>query len=219
MATWISHMRIADYFMKHYPELNNIQFLVGNIGPDCGVPNEDWSVFTPSTQITHWNKGELKSEIDVEGFKKAYLQNKDEKYPFYLGYYFHLLTDIEWSKFISIKKNEPLYAEGMEIDKVKFIWTAKKDWYGLDHVFLQEHGDFVFFTHFSKINEFPNLYLDYYSNDAFIRQIKYITEFYFNGIKEEDPNREFIYMSKDEMNNFVESTIDIIKTMGGDLIC
>jgi len=50
MATWITHMRIAEHFMKRYKELNNAIFLVGNLGPDCGVPNEDWSIFTPETR-------------------------------------------------------------------------------------------------------------------------------------------------------------------------
>ena len=53
MATWIAHMRIAEYFMNKDNRLNNIYFLVGNIGPDCGVPNEVWSKFTPDKDITH----------------------------------------------------------------------------------------------------------------------------------------------------------------------
>ena len=84
MATWIGHMRIADYFMKRYEMLNNAEFLVGNIAPDCGVPNEDWSVFTPGKEITHWHK-KGSAEIDAEDFRQKYLQVKDDKYPFYLG--------------------------------------------------------------------------------------------------------------------------------------
>ena len=39
-------MRIAEHFMNINTNLNNKEFFVGNIGPDCGVPNEDWSQIT-----------------------------------------------------------------------------------------------------------------------------------------------------------------------------
>ena len=136
-------MRIAEYFMDNYASLNNAAFLVGNLGPDCGVPNDDWSQFTPDGNITHWKTGE-KSTIDAEGFKQIYLQSRDEKYPFFLGYYFHLLTDIEWYKLFEKKKIEPIYAEGLNKDK-NFIWMIKKDWYGQDRVYLQEKRESVFF--------------------------------------------------------------------------
>lgn len=207
MATWMAHIRIAEYFMANNPSLNNEAFLVGNIGPDCGVPNEDWSEFTPDPSITHWKTGESKSTIDAESFRREYLQSKDEKYPFYLGYYFHLLTDIEWVKLYEQKQQEPLYSEGLNKDK-NFIWTIKKDWYGQDHIYLQEHKESVFYTMFSKIDEFPNLYFDFYPDNAFIRQIKHITKFYLEA--EENADREFPFLSKDEMNNFVYGTINLL---------
>jgi len=212
MATWIAHMRIAEHFMKKNESLNNTEFLVGNIGPDCGVPNDDWSQFTPDTKITHWHAGEewQKDTIDAEGFKYSYLQSKDDKYPFYMGYYLHLLTDIEWIKLFNRKKQEPIYSEGLDSDP-NFIWTIKKDWYGQDRVYLQEHKESVFFTMFSKITDFPNIYFDFYPDNAFIRQIKYISEYYLKGFMEEDPNREFPYLSKDEMDAFVNDTIPILE--------
>lgn len=215
MATWIAHMRIAEHFMKKNESLNNVEFLVGNIGPDCGVPNDDWSRFTPDTKTTHWQTGD-KSTIDAEAFKRAYLRKKDVKYPFYLGYYFHLLTDIEWMKLYEQKQQEPLYAEGLKADE-NFIWTIKKDWYGQDRVYLQEHRESIFFTKFSTINEFQNIYLDFYPENAFIRQIKYITEYYLQGIEKENPNREFPFLSKAEMDTFVDDTILFLSDLYSEL--
>ena len=210
MATWIAHIRIAEHFMNKYDELNNTTFLVGNFGPDCGVPNEDWSKFTPDGHMTHW-KTDGKT-INAEGFKEAHMQVKDEKYPFYLGYYFHLLTDIEWNKWFERKRKEPVCAEGLETDK-KFIWTIKKDWYGQDRLYLQGHRDSVFFTKFVKIDDFPNKYLEYYPDNAFTRQVKYISSWYMEGFESENPDREFPFLSKAEMDNFVESTILILEEM------
>lgn len=207
MATWIAHMRIAEYFMKKCKSLNCPEFLVGNIGPDCGVPNEDWSAFSPDKSVSHWNTGDGK-KIDAEDFKSKYLKQSDDRYAFYLGYYFHLLTDIEWSKFYRQKKTESIYAEGLNADK-GFIWTIKKDWYGQDHLYLKNHPECVFFEVFAKITSFENKYFDFYPDDAFIRQINYITNFYLTT--EEDPDREFPYLTKVEMDRFVNDTINIIE--------
>lgn len=196
MATWIGHMRIADYFMKKQADLNNAEFLVGNIAPDCGVPNEDGSGYTPDKEITHWYK-KGSTEIDAEDFRQKYLQVKDEKYPFYLGYYFHLLTDIAWSALYRRK-----YAALLAKDP-KFIRTIKEDWYGQDFVFLQKNPNFVFFTRFAPIKSFANVYFDFYPADVFSRQIRYITDFYLSSPAE---NRDFPYLSAAEMDDFVADT-------------
>jgi len=211
MATWIAHMRVAEYFMKREPHLNNVEFLVGSIGPDCGVPNENWSQFTPNKTITHWISDEPSQTIDAEGFRKLYLHINNEKHPFYLGYYLHLITDIEWHKLYLRKKLEPAYAEGLAED-TKFIWTIKKDWYGQDRLYLQKHKDSVFYTMFSEIEEFSNVYFDFYPDIAFIRQVKYITNYYSNA-DDEDPNREFPFLSKEEMDEFVIHTIKVIEDL------
>lgn len=202
-------MRIAEHFMQKSERLNNELFLVGNIGPDCGVPNDDWSVFTPDKNITHWWSKDGKY-IDTDDFKSRYLNADDVRYPFYLGYYLHLITDIQWSKLYKKKRLEPIYSEGLARDK-GFIWTIKKDWYGQDNLFLQSHPESVFYRIFSKIDAFENNYFDFYPDNAFIRQIKYITNFYLSA--SEDPKRDFPFLSKSEMDNFVHETINIIQQL------
>lgn len=67
MATWITHFRIAENILKVREDLDTEAFVVGNIGPDSGVPNEDWSNFDPPKIITHWYCKNDKS-INSEGF-------------------------------------------------------------------------------------------------------------------------------------------------------
>jgi len=43
MATWIAHLRIAENILNKGYNFEPKAFVVGNIGPDSGVPNEDWS--------------------------------------------------------------------------------------------------------------------------------------------------------------------------------
>lgn len=54
MATWITHLMVADSVLQKLPWLDRRGFCVGNIAPDCNVENEDWTAFTPSREITHW---------------------------------------------------------------------------------------------------------------------------------------------------------------------
>ncbi|WP_312372853.1 hypothetical protein [Lachnoclostridium sp.] len=47
MASWMVHLRVGDRVFEQLFDILPHEFIVGNIAPDCGVPNEDWSVFTP----------------------------------------------------------------------------------------------------------------------------------------------------------------------------
>lgn len=48
MASWVTHLMIADMVMKQCSKLDRRGFCVGNIAPDCNVENKDWTSFTPS---------------------------------------------------------------------------------------------------------------------------------------------------------------------------
>ena len=209
MATWITHMRVAAHFMRLHPELNNREFLVGNVAPDGGVPNEDGIglSFTPEKAVTHFYAPGT-TQVDARRFAEEYLQERDERWPFYVGYYFHLLTDAAFSQWYGMKRQEPLYAEGLARDP-QFIWEIKRDWYGQDRLYLQAHPDFVFYTMFAKIETFPNIYFDFFPPEAFTRHVRRITEFYLEG--EEDPARAFPFLSKEEADWLAGDAIETIE--------
>lgn len=48
MAEWVSHLIVADRVLEKLPWLTRHEFCVGNIAPDCNLPNEDWSDWVPS---------------------------------------------------------------------------------------------------------------------------------------------------------------------------
>lgn len=203
MATWIAHLRVAEKLLEKFPSLDTKAFLVGNIGPDSGVPNEDWSQFTPPKVISHWY--DTDSKIDPEDFKSKYLSDmsgySDIAKSFYIGYYVHLLCDVCWGIMLRKKLEEPLYKDNLEKDP-KFIWVIKEDWYGHDHLYLRGSKDNVFHKEFMHIKEFPNTYFDFFPPEAFTRQINYITGYYLNF--NENLDREFPYLSLEEMNTYVE---------------
>jgi hypothetical protein len=204
MATWIAHLRVAENLLSILKDIDKIPFVAGNIAPDSGVPNEDVSNFSPPVTITHWK--DENDIIDAEGFYNKYVKstkamNDREFYSFALGYYIHLLTDIEWSNLYQVKKEEPLYKENLSKDP-KFIWRIKDDWYGQDYVFLKENQDSLFFNCFQHIVDVKD-YLDYFPKGAFADKFRYIREMYLEDFM--NPPNEFIYLSKDEMDSFVQN--------------
>lgn len=208
MATWIAHLRIAENILRSGFNFEAAHFAVGNIGPDSGVPDKNWSNFDPPKKITHWVEGE--KEINANGFYDKHLNNinpqKDaERYSFLMGYYVHLLTDIEWSKFS--KERNALYKEKLNEDP-SFIWTIKKDWYGLDYLYLYKHPGCIFYKLFTKIRAIPD-YLEYFPKGSFERQVKYITEFYLG--QNDETKEGFIYLTEEEMDQFVSRTTEKIK--------
>lgn len=209
MATWIAHLRVAENILNNAKYLNENAFVAGNIAPDAGVPNEDWSSFNPPTKITHWKEDD--ERIAAESFFSKYVDcikiDEDiELFSFVLGYYTHLLTDIEWQKLYFIKLEEPLYKENIKRDP-KFIWRIKEDWYGQDFEYLKRNKESIFFTCFQYLTEVKD-YIDYFPKGAFTNRFKYIREMYLASY--DKPQGEFIYLKRKEMDDFVENaTINI----------
>ena len=74
MATWITHLMIADGLLERFPTLHRTGFCVGNIAPDCNIENEDWTQFIPSREITHWMQGEQKNNLTENIFTTPILR-------------------------------------------------------------------------------------------------------------------------------------------------
>ena len=74
MATWITHLMIADRVLEIIPGLSRHEFCVGSIAPDCNVENEDWTQFTPPREVTHWMAGKWKVMSDCDRFYNEYIK-------------------------------------------------------------------------------------------------------------------------------------------------
>jgi hypothetical protein len=211
MATWMTHLRIADHILDRIGGLCAAEFLAGNIGPDCGEPNRDWSAFSPPREVSHWyGEGGATRE---EEFYDTYVAPRAEdggRFSFYLGYYVHLLADIDWGRWVYYPKKELFAAEFDTKDSL--VRAFKRDWYDIDHMFLHKNPGFRAFGIFSGITGFENIYLDYYSWDALQKQIDYISGFYRNH--EGSLEHEYPYLNKAEMDAFVA---DAIADIGGTL--
>ena len=211
MASWMVHLRVADKLLDKINGLKETEFIVGNIAPDSGAPSADWSTFTPNKTVSHFmckcDNGKLK--INSDEYKNRYLKSRHtiEEYSFHLGYFSHLLTDILWKNIIikaSVDKDHEAYSN----DPNGTVWKWKKDWYDLDFLFIRENPEFRAFKIFEQAKGFKNDYLDIFSEDAFDNRREYITGFY--RAKRENLDREYPYLTKNQMDDFTDEAVNFI---------
>ena len=237
MATWVTHLMIADSVLKHFPSLERRGFCVGNIAPDCNVENEDWTAFTPSREVTHWMQGARKKASDCDAFYEQYIAKRRdgiqsaEEYAFLMGYYAHLITDAAFQKMIRdedrvkavwkrIKENEELRERsvGMEEswDNAKKL-IPKRVWvghiYSLEAEYLNAHPGSGYLTEILPLKDFPD-YIDYLPAGAIVRKIGvmgYLPKINENLI-------DWIAISREEYEAYIQETIQMILKRFSEII-
>lgn len=237
MATWVTHLMIADSVLQHFPSLDRRGFCVGNISPDCNVENEDWTAFTPSREVTHWMQGARKKASDCDAFYEQYIAKRRdgiqsaEEYAFLMGYYAHLITDAAFQKMIRdedrvkavwkrIKENEELRERsvGMEEswDNAKKL-IPKRVWvghiYSLEAEYLNAHPGSGYMTEILPLKDFPD-YIDYLPAGAIVRKIGvmgYLPKINENLI-------DWIAISREEYEAYIQETIQMILKRFSEII-
>ena len=219
MASWMVHLRIADKLLDQIPGLSPVEFIVGNVAPDSGVPNEDWTSFTPSTAVSHYRRdtGEKAGkDIDISAFVGKYFTREqqihydDRQYGFFLGYLVHLLTDQLWSEQIARPSFRKFIGEDAS-NRHPMIAKIKDDWYDLDYKYLRSHPGFRAFRVYLGAVGFVNEFMEEFSADAFDNRRVYITDFY---LQENDHlDRDYPYLTEAEMDAFVESSVAEIQNI------
>ena len=227
MATWVTHLMVADKVLQHIPSLNRHEFCVGNIAPDCNVENEDWTSFTPSREVTHWMGNDRKVASDCDRFLHEYVEKKEnvdvKEESFLLGYYSHLITDAEFQRYIRDEervkdswvriKNHPELSQlstGMEEswDSVKRLISGKermKDIYSIEKEYLDKNPESGYLTDIVNLTEFPD-YIDYLPKGAIARKVKVM------GYMPAKENSQYPYigMTVEEYACFIENATKLV---------
>ncbi len=221
MASWIVHLRIAENLLAHIHGLDVDLFSIGNIAPDSGMPDEKWEHFDPPTRVTHFEVSDFTADPDVFrtsdlAFYRQYLLplhpgggEDARRFSFLLGYFFHLLTDNNWVRRIA-RPTRARYLEQFTADK-DFIWEVKEDWYGLDHVYVRDHPQALFWRVFMNA-AYDRADLDFMPVQAVQERIRYIQQYYSQPDERvtKMTAHPFIYLSMDEMDAFVQDTSRLI---------
>lgn len=229
MATWVTHLIIADNILQKIPKLCRHEFCVGNIAPDCNVENEDWTNFTPSREVTHWMSNKRKTASDCDRFYDEYIEKRKQKISsiqeksFLLGYYAHLITDAEFQRYIRDNKRVEavwdrignhaelnLKADGMpkNWDSVKLLINndeRMKDIYSFEHEYLEKHPESGYLTEILGLKSFPD-YIDYLPKGAIVRKINIM-----GYMPQKEPGKyPYIGMSKEEYATFLNQAAKLV---------
>lgn len=214
MASWIVHLRIADRLLDRIPRLEKTEFVVGNIAPDSGIPNEDWSAYTPSSVISHFKPNDaVPKTIQISLFTARHFSEEQRagyspaEFSFFLGYLVHLLTDQLWSSQVA-GALQNRFPERWTADKRALIREAKEDWYDLDFLYLKKHPAFRSFVIYENAVGFQNTFMDIFSSNAFDNRRAYIVSFYRQ--ENDRLDREYPYLTEEQMNLFVQDAADQI---------
>ncbi len=229
MATWVTHLMIADRIMEIYPQLDRRSFCAGSIAPDCNVENADWTAFTPSREVTHWMENEKKTAADCDRFCTEYLLPRiragipREEDAFLLGYYAHLIADAEFQRFIRDPERIAAVWERIKADStlrsaaagMAETWdNAKKliskdarlrETEAIEADYLTSNPDSGYLTEILSLKDFPD-YIDYLPHGCIERKIGVMGSMPRPG----DETVRFLSVSRDEYADYVCRAVRLV---------
>ncbi|MBQ7983445.1 MAG: zinc dependent phospholipase C family protein [Clostridia bacterium] len=227
MANWPTHTIIADLLLQRGLPLCKTPFVIGNIAPDCNIENEDWTAYEPPREMTHFMTGESKLTADAEAFFAQYCSDgaKDDpdRFSFLLGYYAHLITDVEFMLFL--RDSSRLHAAFRRLSADPALQSAAagqpKTFRTLKNAlgkarfpaeiayhesrYLAQHPDASYFTVLLPVDRFPD-YLDFLPPGAIARKISVM-------VRPLPPQEEMIspvLFTHDEYCAFLDRTSELL---------
>jgi hypothetical protein len=212
MGTWITHLRVAEKLLEHFPGVDEVTFAFGNLSPDSGIPNADWTAFDPPKEVTHFlHKGGEEDSIQDLVYYQQYLSNvipadDIQLYSFRLGYFFHLICDIVWAKRV-VAATKQQFSDLLAKDRKQAVSLIKDDWYGLDQLYVLDHPRHIFWRVIMN-NPFPPSYLPFVKNEALHHQYDHIRKFYSEQDDRWYLNIPYHYLNEVTMNHFVDECIE-----------
>jgi hypothetical protein len=191
--------------------VDEVTFTFGNLSPDSGIPNEDWTEFDPPKAVTHFlHEGEEEHAIHDLVYYQQYLagikpEDDIKLYSFRLGYFFHLICDIIWARRIGAATKQQ-FKRLFEQDPKKAVSLVKDDWYGLDQLYVRDHPEHIFWR-VIMTNPFPSSYLPFVKNEALHHQYEHIRKFYSQQEDQWFLSIPFQYLNEATMTRVVEDSI------------
>ena len=208
MATWITHLRIAEKVFKELNNLDETAFYIGAIAPDSGRMVDNFT-YLPSKDVSHWKREgvsyEQRFDDNAEFYKKYAEDEKDSLlFSFYLGYYVHILTDTMYVRDIIhpyIEKNgKPHWRENIE--------GIRKGWYEIDFRFLANNKDYRPFELLKKVKPFEKELLPYFEPTDVFERVDFAVNLYENA--KIDNTCRFFTHTESDANNMVEYMTEAI---------
>ena len=223
MANWITHEYIVDNILNTGLDLEERGFCVGSIAPDCNVENSDWTEFTPSRELTHWMSSAKKTDEDYKRFFNEVINEQEfeskEHLSYLLGYYAHLIADVEFKKFMSDEKHTQRVFERLRADdkmkkqiegypetrdtlkKVYSRWELLNDIVIYENSYVLKSPDCAYNRILRNVEQFPD-YLGIFPETAIVRKIKIMAYEVNESIEQE----KYFFFTKEEYEDFIKRT-------------
>lgn len=202
MPTWANHFRIADKLLPHLKTLNMEYFIIGNIAPDCGIPDKEHGVYRPPTGATHFTKDyeySKKTDCDYEYIYRQFVQGErnHKKQSFFIGYYTHLFADCYYANqlFVPI---EAKYGDFRQNEALRRQVAAERN--NIDFLYFAQNVS-PSFERFKTYQGFCEPYPEWYQNHEIARQMQNIVRHYTVNQPKEMAYR---YLTPQIMSNFVD---------------
>ena len=215
MATWITHLRMAEKFKRDFNSKEFNYFLIGNIAPDSGVVDYKTKTYIPSSDISHFRKKKEGRFVNHNlDFYFTYLKpsGTPEERAFFQGYFIHLFLDELYGHYLYRPLKKRLRREIEE--NPNHIWEIKDNWAAADFLYLENNREWDIWKRFSLLS-FHHEWLDFYPSSYINSKLESVRQYYMGGRNQTviDP-----FMSVERIAMFIELSYFWIKTGLNELI-
>lgn len=208
MPTWANHFRIADKLLPHIKTLDKEYFIIGNIAPDCGIPDSSHGIYVPPTGETHFTEDyyySKKTDCNCEYIYNTYIKNETDikKKSFFTGYYAHLFADRYYANelFFSIEKT---YGDFRENEVLRKAVSKEKN--NIDYLYFSENLS-PSFELFKTYNGWSETYPEWYKNNEISRQMINIVKCYTENKPE---SIKYRYLTPKIMSEYADRVSGLI---------
>lgn len=189
--------------------------MLGNVAPDSGRPNPDWTSFDLPKTVTHYLRpGEDEGHIRDLSFYREFVvpleAGDTATFSFVLGYFTHLVSDNLWMHLVGHGTGQAFAAE-FAADRAATWGRVKDDWYGLDHKYLRDHPGNVFARVVVNAPNPPSP-LPFLPSGALAHRLDDLRAFYRTP-EEFVLDRAYPYLSEASMDRAVEDSTRVLLTL------
>lgn len=195
MASWLTHIRIAEQIKKNIKAIDEKYLVLGSIAPNLYI-NKEGKNLNVDDVLEFFSNGKNK-KVRVKEFYELYMmpekiiKKSDQTRSFLWGYYFNLISENYWE-----------YEYHNYSNKKEQISELVEEMIALDFVFLNEYGneiiqkidsisvkfDFITGMDTSYIYSFKSQLVNFYNNESFLL------------------DREFKYINSEKLNSYISKS-------------
>lgn len=179
MASWLTHLRVAEMIKQKVSEIDFPFFLMGSVAPESGVSDE----------TAFFNNYLVPEKI---------ITRSDGTRSFLWGYYFHLITDKLWQEeyFVPFQKS---YEKDFEKPEKDFADYLEEEMLSIDFEYLKENGKELL----DLLAGFEGSISSFYEFDSeYIQECKRRIVDFYNG-EPVSLKREYKYLSPQIIEDFI----------------